>query len=63
MQSQGLPPALAKRLEALRHKREALKREIKEERSRPFPDGLRLHSLKSENLKLKDETESLRQVS
>ncbi len=40
---------------ALRQKHEALERKICEEESRPIPDTIRIHKLKKEKLRLKDE--------
>ena len=40
---------------ALRDKHEALEREINEEETRPFPDTIRVHSLKKQKLRLKEE--------
>jgi len=40
---------------ALRGKHEALDREISEEERRPNPDTIRIHSLKKEKLRLKEE--------
>ena len=40
---------------ALRNKHETLDRKISEEARRPFPDTVRLHDLKKQKLRLKDE--------
>ena len=40
---------------ALRGKHEALERKISEEENRPAPDTIRIHSLKKEKLRLKEE--------
>ncbi|MEH6791614.1 YdcH family protein [Parasphingorhabdus sp.] len=42
-------------LSALREKHEALERKINEEETRPLPDTIRIHSLKKEKLRLKEE--------
>ncbi|MEW4467592.1 YdcH family protein [Parasphingorhabdus sp. JC815] len=42
-------------LSALRNKHEALDRKISEEENRPAPDTIRLHDLKKQKLRLKDE--------
>lgn len=42
-------------LSALRNKHEILDRKISEEERRPFPDTIRLHDLKKQKLRLKDE--------
>jgi hypothetical protein len=40
---------------ALRNKHEALDRKINDEETRPLPDTIRIHSLKKEKLRLKEE--------
>ena len=40
---------------ALRGKHEALERQIGEEEARPVPDTIRLHDLKKQKLRLKEE--------
>ncbi|PHR19163.1 MAG: hypothetical protein COA41_08220 [Sphingopyxis sp.] len=40
---------------ALREKHEALERKINEEETRPLPDTIRIHSLKKQKLRLKQE--------
>ncbi|GAB5486677.1 MAG: hypothetical protein Pars2KO_02470 [Parasphingorhabdus sp.] len=40
---------------ALREKHEALDHKINEEEARPFPDTIKLHELKKQKLRLKDE--------
>ena len=40
---------------ALRGKHEALDRQISDEESRPFPDTIKIHRLKKEKLRLKEE--------
>jgi hypothetical protein len=42
-------------LSALRGKHEALDRQISEEEARPVPDTIRLHDLKKQKLRLKEE--------
>lgn len=42
-------------MSALRDKHEALERKINEEETRPFPDTIRINSLKKEKLRLKEE--------
>ena len=42
-------------LSALREKHQALERKIAEEETRPLPDTIRIHSLKKEKLRLKEE--------
>ncbi len=42
-------------MSALRNKHEALERQINEEETRPLPDTIRIHNLKKEKLRLKDE--------
>jgi hypothetical protein len=42
-------------MSALRKKHEALERKINEEETRPLPDTIRIHSLKKEKLRLKEE--------
>jgi|GEM_PF-141110 len=42
-------------LSALREKHQALERKIEEEETRPLPDTIRIHSLKKEKLRLKEE--------
>ncbi|WP_417619140.1 YdcH family protein [Parasphingorhabdus sp.] len=42
-------------MSALREKHEALERKINEEETRPLPDTIRIHSLKKEKLRLKEE--------
>jgi len=42
-------------MSALRKKHEALERKINEEETRPLPDTIRIHSLKKEKLRLKQE--------
>ncbi len=42
-------------MSALRDKHEALERKINEEETRPLPDTIRIHNLKKEKLRLKDE--------
>tara|TARA_R110002124_G_scaffold284204_1_gene461083 strand:- start:493 stop:837 length:345 start_codon:yes stop_codon:yes gene_type:complete len=42
-------------MSALRTKHEALDRKINEEETRPLPDTIRIHSLKKEKLRLKEE--------
>jgi hypothetical protein len=42
-------------LSALREKHEALERKIEEEETRPLPDTIRIHNLKKEKLRLKEE--------
>tara|TARA_R110000824_G_scaffold43923_1_gene128174 strand:- start:356 stop:601 length:246 start_codon:yes stop_codon:yes gene_type:complete len=42
-------------MSALRQKHEALERKINEEEMRPLPDTVRIHSLKKEKLRLKEE--------
>ena len=45
-------------LSALREKHEALERKINEEETRPLPDTIRIHSLKKEKLRLKEELQN-----
>lgn len=40
---------------ALRGKHEALDQKISEEEARPFPDTIKLHDLKKQKLRLKEE--------
>lgn len=40
---------------ALREKHESLDRKINEEEARPFPDTIKLHELKKQKLRLKEE--------
>ncbi len=40
---------------ALRGKHEALDRKINDEEARPIPDTIKIHSLKKEKLRLKEE--------
>ncbi|MFQ5534280.1 MAG: YdcH family protein [Sphingomonadales bacterium] len=49
----------ATHLDSLEHKRALIKQAILEEKNRPFPDSIRLTTLKKENLKLKEEIERL----
>ncbi|WP_417610715.1 YdcH family protein [Parasphingorhabdus sp.] len=42
-------------ISALRQKHEALERKINEEEMRPLPDTIRIHSLKKQKLRLKQE--------
>ncbi len=42
-------------MSALRNKHEALERQINEEETRPLPDTIRIHNLKKEKLRLKEE--------
>ncbi|WP_328799770.1 YdcH family protein [Sphingorhabdus sp. 109] len=42
-------------MSALRKKHEALERKINEEETRPLPDTIRIHNLKKEKLRLKEE--------
>ncbi|ASK90057.1 YdcH family protein [Sphingorhabdus sp. SMR4y] len=42
-------------MSALREKHEALERKINEEETRPLPDTIRIHNLKKEKLRLKEE--------
>ncbi|WP_339691290.1 YdcH family protein [uncultured Parasphingorhabdus sp.] len=42
-------------MSALRDKHEALERQINEEETRPLPDTIRIHNLKKEKLRLKEE--------
>jgi|TARA_R110001606_G_scaffold125989_1_gene259681 hypothetical protein len=42
-------------MSALRQKHEALERKINDEETRPLPDTIRIHSLKKEKLRLKEE--------
>ena len=46
---------LQNHLSALREKHQALERKIAEEETRPLPDTIRIHSLKKEKLRLKEE--------
>ena len=42
-------------MSALRDKHEALERKISEEETRPLPDTIRIHNLKKEKLRVKEE--------
>lgn len=63
MHSQGLIPAQAERLEALRRRHASLEQMISEEQRRPARSDLRVRILKSQKLKLKDEIEEIKKVS
>ena len=43
------------RITALRSKHQALEQAIQEEEARPHPDDVKLHGLKKEKLRIKDE--------
>jgi len=46
---------MAERIDALKAKHAALEAEIAEENNRPLPDTGRIHDLKRQKLKIKDE--------
>jgi hypothetical protein len=46
---------LAERIEALKARHAALEAAIQEEHNRPLPDTTRIHDLKRQKLKIKDE--------
>jgi hypothetical protein len=47
------------RLDSLRAKHASLERAIEEENQRPLPDELKLHELKREKLRIKDQIAEL----
>ena len=51
----GVPVNVAERIDALRAKHAALEAAIQDENNRPLPDTTRLHDLKRQKLKIKDE--------
>ncbi len=47
--------AVAQRIESLKNRRELLKVALHAEESRPCPNEVRVHQIKKDNLRLKDE--------